>query len=171
MTRQQTKAERTRIVVGSLCYIFYEQQVLLLKRSNPPHRGLWTAPGGKMEFGESPQECCLREVHEETGFHIMMPELCAIQTVIDIAIPIHWQLFIFRARLNQKLSPQHQPDHHEGEFCWFALDELSAIHRPYTDQQHWAHVISNEVTIWQSKFVYDTPQKLVDEQNYRYGNA
>jgi|GEM_PF-293888 len=164
MTSHRTNPDNPRIVIGSLCYIFYEQQVLLLKRLNPPFQGLWTAPGGKMVFGESPQECCLREVYEETSIHIKAPELCAIQTVVDIAIPIHWQLFIYRARLAKKLNPQHQPDHHEGKFRWFALDELPSIDRPYTDKQHWSHILKNDTVVWRGKFVYDTPYHLVDEQ-------
>jgi 8-oxo-dGTP diphosphatase len=30
--------------------------------------GLWTLPGGGMEFGESPEEAAMREVEEETGY-------------------------------------------------------------------------------------------------------
>lgn len=154
------------IIIGSLCYVFYEQQVLLLKRVNPPHQGLWSPPGGKMEHSESPHDCCIREIQEETSIHITSPELCAIQTVVDIAFPIHWQLYIFRTTLIEKLVPRNQPDHDEGELRWFAFDELPSIDRPYTDQQHWAHVISGSPSIWQGKFVYDTPHQLVDEQIY-----
>lgn len=155
-----------RFVVGSLCYIFFEQNVLLLKRANPPHQGLWTPPGGKIEFGESPKENCIREILEETSIHILSPELRAIQTVVDIAIPIHWQLFIFRMTLTEKIIPKHQPDHDEGELRWFALDELEGIDRPYTDKQHWSHLVTNQSSLWQGKFVYDSPHQLVDEQIY-----
>ena len=158
------------IVMGALCYIFYEGQVLLLKRSNPPFQGLWTAPGGKMTFGESPYDCCIREIYEETSISIAEPDLCAIQTVIDVAIPIHWQLFIFRTTLTEKMIPQHQPDHEEGELCWIALDELSTLNRPYTDSQHWSHVIANNPSVWRGKFVYDTPQHLIDKQIYATGD-
>ena len=159
-----------KIIVGALCYIFYQQEVLLLKRINPPHQGLWTAPGGKMEFGESPQDCCIREVYEETSIHILAPELCAIQTVVDIAIPIHWQLFIFRTRLTEKITPQHQADHDEGELRWFGFDDLLTIDRPYTDKQHGSHVNSKDSSLWQGKFVYDTPYHLVDEEIYHIGD-
>jgi 8-oxo-dGTP diphosphatase len=142
-----------RFVVGSLCYIFYEQQVLLLRRANVPHQGLWTAPGGKMEHSESPHECCIREIQEETSIHIVSPKLCAIQTVVDVDISIHWQLFIFRTTLTKKIIPKHQPDHEEGELRWFALDELADLDRPYTDKQHWAHLMNNQPSLWQGKFV------------------
>lgn len=152
--------------MGSLCYLFCEGHVLLLKRRNPPFQGFWTAPGGKMAFGESPHDCCIREVYEETSISVTEPDLRAIQTVVDVAIPIHWQLFIFRMTLNDKMIPQHQPDHDEGELRWIALDDLSTIDRPYTDMQHWSHVSSKSPSLWRGKFVYDTPHRLVEEQIY-----
>lgn len=152
------------IILGSICYIVYEGEVLLLKRANPPHQGLWSPPGGKMEFGESPSDCCIREIQEETGITIVAPELRAMQTVVDIAIPIHWQLFIYRATLTQKVLPQQHPDHHEGELYWFNIDELDVIQRAYTDRQHWTHVIGENPNLWQGKFIYDTPDKLIGEQ-------
>lgn len=155
-----------QIISGSLCYLFYEQQVLLLQRANPPHQGLWSPPGGKMEFGESPQACCIREIYEETSIHIVSPTLRAIQTVVDVAIPIHWQLFIFRVDLTEKIAPLAQSEHDEGDMRWFAFDELETITRPYTDQQHWSSITGEQSTLWHGKFVYDTPDTLVEEIVY-----
>ena len=154
------------IIMGSLCYVFHERQVLLLKRANPPHQGLWSPPGGKMEYGESPQECCIREIQEETNLSIANPELRAIHSIVDVAIPIHWQLFIFRATIAEQFTPQHQPDHNEGEMRWFTLDELPSVNRPYTDTLYWSHLMSDHPTIWQGKVIYDTPDKLVSEHIY-----
>lgn len=48
-------------------------EVLLVHR--PGHRD-WTLPKGKIERGESDEECALREVAEETGFECLLgPEL------------------------------------------------------------------------------------------------
>ena len=158
--------DRSHIVVGSLCYIFYEQTVLLLKRANPPYQGYWSPPGGKMEFGESPTEDCIREIYEETSITITSPRLRAIQTVIDVAIPIHWQLFVYRADLTAPVTPQAQSDHEEGELRWFAIEELPSIRRPYTDQQYWSAIVDESTALWQGKFVYDTPDTLVEEIVY-----
>ena len=45
-------------------------QVLLLKRTNVHGAGTWSTPGGHLEYGESPEECAIREVKEETGVNI-----------------------------------------------------------------------------------------------------
>ena len=44
--------------------------ILLVKRKYPPRVGDWCFPAGFMEYSESPVECCIRELKEETGFDI-----------------------------------------------------------------------------------------------------
>jgi ADP-ribose pyrophosphatase YjhB (NUDIX family) len=42
-------------------------RVLLIERGRPPGKGLWSVPGGKVEWGETVVDACRREVLEETG--------------------------------------------------------------------------------------------------------
>lgn len=42
-------------------------KVLLVKRGNPPAKGLWAIPGGCVKLGETLQEAAEREIKEETG--------------------------------------------------------------------------------------------------------
>ena len=54
----------------TLCYITRGQDVLMLhrvKKKNDINRDKWIGVGGKFEGTESPDECLLREVYEETG--------------------------------------------------------------------------------------------------------
>ena len=50
--------------------LFSENKLLLVKRKYPPQEGLWCLPAGFMETDETPEECCIREVKEETGLDI-----------------------------------------------------------------------------------------------------
>ena len=45
-------------------------RLLLVQRGHPPHPGLWSLPGGRIEAGESPERAVEREVLEETGLHV-----------------------------------------------------------------------------------------------------
>ena len=54
----------------TLCYLEKGDQYLMLHRirkANDVNEGKWVGVGGKCEEGESPEECLLREVREETG--------------------------------------------------------------------------------------------------------
>ena len=54
----------------TLCYITRGNEVLMLhriKKKNDINQDKWIGVGGKFEGMESPEECLLREVYEETG--------------------------------------------------------------------------------------------------------
>ena len=54
----------------TLCYLERDGQYLMLhrvKKSHDVNHGKWIGVGGKFEFQESPEDCLLREVREETG--------------------------------------------------------------------------------------------------------
>lgn len=56
---------------STLCYIENEKNEYLMlhrvKKKNDANQDKWIGVGGKFEDGESPDECLLREVLEETG--------------------------------------------------------------------------------------------------------
>jgi ADP-ribose pyrophosphatase YjhB (NUDIX family) len=68
--------------IGACAVIFDEtrEKVLLTRRSD---NGLWCLPGGRMEPGESIEECCRREVLEETGLEVELKRLIALYSNRD----------------------------------------------------------------------------------------
>lgn len=65
----QTEAKRSPLT--TLCYLERDGQYLMLHRiskKNDVNKGKWIGVGGHFEEGESPEECMLREVFEETGY-------------------------------------------------------------------------------------------------------
>ena len=68
--------------VGCSAIIFDEtrQKVLLTRRKD---NSLWCLPGGHMESGESVEECCLREVLEETGLQVRVVRLTGVYSNPD----------------------------------------------------------------------------------------
>ena len=61
---QETR-ERPKVGVGVL--VVHEEKILLGERIYSHGAGTWCPPGGHLEFGESPQDCAVRELEEEAG--------------------------------------------------------------------------------------------------------
>ncbi|CAN5424006.1 NUDIX hydrolase [soil metagenome] len=51
--------------VGLVC--LRGDEVLLIRRGQPPREGEWSLPGGRIEAGEAVRHAALRELREETG--------------------------------------------------------------------------------------------------------
>ena len=65
----------------TLCYIEKDGRTLMLhrvKKKNDMNHDKWLGVGGKFEYGESPEECMLREVYEETGLTVESTQLQAV---------------------------------------------------------------------------------------------
>ena len=71
---------------STLCYIENGGKYLMLhriKKKNDLNHDKWVAVGGKFEDKESPEECLLREVREETGLTLTSYKLRGIVTFVS----------------------------------------------------------------------------------------
>ena len=70
----------------TLCYIEKDGCYLILHRTKKQHDengDKWIGVGGKFEYGESPEECALREVKEETGLTMLNPRFRGLVTFVS----------------------------------------------------------------------------------------
>ncbi len=69
----------------TLCYIEQDHQYLMLhriKKERDINKDKWIGVGGHFEAGETPEECLLREVKEETGLTLTSWKFCGIVTFL-----------------------------------------------------------------------------------------
>jgi len=112
-----------QIGVGVL--IFREGKLLLGRRRGSHGAGDWSAPGGHLEFGETPQACATRETAEETGLDT--GELHAGPYVSNVFHDVgkHYiTLFMYSCTAAGEPAVL-EPEKCEG-WHWFHLDELPA---------------------------------------------
>lgn len=70
----------------TLCYVERGEDVLLLhrvKKENDENAGKWIGVGGHFLEGESPEDCVLREVKEETGLSLTSLSFRGIVTFVS----------------------------------------------------------------------------------------
>jgi ADP-ribose pyrophosphatase YjhB (NUDIX family) len=62
-----------KLVAGTIPEL--EGRILLTRRAISPGKGLWTFPGGFVDFGETVSEAAVRETFEETGLRVELTAL------------------------------------------------------------------------------------------------
>lgn len=81
--------------VGVVC--FRGEEVLLIRRGQPPRQGEWSLPGGRIESGEGVQAAALRELAEETGVQARLLGLVDVVDGIFAATGRHYVLIDYAA--------------------------------------------------------------------------
>lgn len=81
----------------TLCYIENDDHYLMLhrvKKDNDLNKDKWIGIGGHFEEGESPDECLLREVYEETGLKLTQWQKRGIITFVSNEWPTEY-MFLY----------------------------------------------------------------------------
>lgn len=127
------------------------QSILLIRRKREPNRNLYVPPGGKIRLRESPIECAVREVEEETG---LVPTRTRLRAIITQVAPIprqQWMLFIYwmercRGRLLSRTR--------EGEARWVPIQSVlqGKVPLPEADRFFLPRVLSREPGVLSMKF-------------------
>jgi 8-oxo-dGTP diphosphatase len=113
---------RPRFRVGVKGVIFRDNRVLLLRRREDLalHPGVWDLPGGGLEEGESLEGALLREVREETGFHITVDgpvHAWAVLNTLRSGESFPGVIICFECRSSATRPPRLDPSEH-SEFAW-----------------------------------------------------
>ena len=146
--------------LATLCYLKSNGKTLMLhrvKKENDMHEGKWNGLGGKMETGESPEECVVREVREECGLILKNLKLKGIMTFPNFDGVDDWYVFVFTANeFEGELL-----DSNEGNLKWIDDDKLMDLNLWEGDRifMNWL----DKEGIFSAKFIYDNGKYIKHE--------
>lgn len=109
----------------TLCYIIRDDSYLMLhriKKKNDENEGKWIGIGGKLEEGESPEECLVREVREETGLRLTSWRYRGIVTFVSDRWEGEYMHLFTADGFEGSLIPCD-----EGELAWVAKGDIPTL--------------------------------------------
>lgn len=109
----------------TLCYIEKDDNYLMLhrtKKEQDENRDKWIGVGGKFEPGETPEECLLREVWEETGLTLTKYQFRGIVTFVSDEWGTEYMHLFTADGYTGELHPCS-----EGELVWVPKSEIEKL--------------------------------------------
>ena len=112
--------------VGVAVIIAHDGQILLLKRKGSHGEGTWAPPGGHLEFGESLEQCAIRETVEETGVVLDNVQFVAITNDVFASDHKHYLTVWMEGTHASGQATVAYPDKVQ-EVAWFPWDGLPQV--------------------------------------------
>lgn len=109
----------------TVCYIEDNGRYLMIhrvKKENDENKDKWIGIGGKLESGESPFDCCIREVYEETGLTVS-PKYRGFITFVSDQFGTEY-MHLFTA---DSYSGVLKSECDEGNLEWIEIENFSKI--------------------------------------------
>ena len=150
------------MILATLCYLKQDGHTLMVYRNKKPndmHAGKWNGLGGKFEPGESPEECVIREVREESGLQILESKLHGLLMFPKFKGD-DWYVFVFTAHeFDGELinSP-------EGKLEWIPDEKLTSLNLWESDQIFFPWLEIEQ--FFSAKFIYKGDQMESYDVNF-----
>ena len=126
----------------SLCYIEKDDCYLMLLRNKKKvdeNKGKWIGVGGHFEEGESPEECVIREVYEETGLTLTDYRFRGIVTFVSEEWGTDYMHLFTASGFSGELK-----ECDEGELRWIPKSEIMNLNLWEGDREFLKMLFDNE---------------------------
>ena len=142
----------------TLCYLERDGKYLMLhrvKKENDENRDKWIGIGGKFEDRESPEDCLVREVREETGMELTEYRYCAIVTFVSDRWSTEYMHLFHATGFCGDIK-----DCDEGELAWIDKHELFRLQQ-WQGDKIFLRLMDENRPFFSLKLVYEG-ERLVD---------
>lgn len=151
--------------LATICYIDNGKELLLLhrnKKENDVHEGKWISVGGKLEPGETPDECARREIFEETNLLVEKMKFRGVITFPNFTSETDWYTFVFHVtQFSGKLISDE--DSREGTLEWVPYNEVLKKPTWEGDYEIFKWILTNK-PFFSAKFKYNHNQELDEKE-------
>ena len=153
--RQRLTGWRPQLI-GTLMFIRDHHRVLLIRKKRGLGAGRINAPGGKVEAGESPWACAVRETREEIGVTVRQADLMAELRFVE-RVDQQWYGYAFVASDYDGVPTETI----EATPRWFTVDAIP-YDEMWKDDRLWLpHVLAGRFV--KASFLFESSAALAHE--------
>ncbi len=148
----------------TLCYIEKEDSYLMLhrvKKVNDENQDKWIGVGGKIEEGESPEECLLREVKEETGITLTKYRYRGLVTFVSNQWGCEYMHLFTATEYEGEIK-----ECDEGNLEWVSKDRIEDLNL-WEGDKIFFRLLEQDVPFFSLKLCYDE-DRLVSHKVWEY---
>ncbi|WP_438831339.1 NUDIX hydrolase [Streptococcus pluranimalium] len=150
--------------LATICYIDNGKELLLMhrnKKENDVHEGKWISVGGKLEAGESPEECAVREIFEETHLKVKQMDFKGMITFPNFTPGHDWYTYVFKVTAfeGELISDD---ESREGTLEWVPYSKVLEKPTWEGDYQMFKWILE-DVPFFSAKFTYQE-NRLIDQK-------
>lgn len=131
---EETSREYPSQPIGGVgTVLIRDGKILLIKRASEPDKGMWSIPGGLIEYGETAEEAAAREVLEETGLKVDKPQFvdAVTKVIYDENNRIQYHFVILDFKSSSFIGHvQAQDDAQEAK--WVKFEDVPTYPMPFT---------------------------------------
>ena len=144
--------------LSTLCYMERDEKYLMLHRTvkkNDVNKDKWICVGGHFEQDESPEECLLREVKEETGYTLTSWRFRGLVTFVSgDGVTEYMCLYTADGFTGDPVSCD------EGELAWVKKDQIEDLNI-WEGDKIFLRLLLEEREFFSLKLVYDGGGRLL----------
>lgn len=140
------------MILSTVCYIEKDGKYLMLHRTKKEkdiNKDKWIGIGGKFENGESPEECIVREVKEETGLTLNNYKLRCIATYVSTTWETEYMYVFTSDDFTGELI-----ECNEGDLQWISKDKVTELNI-WEGDKIFLEKIKNDNSFFTIKLNYD----------------
>lgn len=142
---------------STLCYIEKDNKYLMLHRvvkKDDVNKDKWIGVGGQFEFGESPEDCVLREVKEETGYTLTSYQYRGLVTFVFADVEMEF-MSLFTAD-----GFEGEPiECNEGVLEWVPIEDIENLNL-WEGDKIFFRLLEEKIPFFSLKLVYNLDGQL-----------
>jgi ADP-ribose pyrophosphatase YjhB (NUDIX family) len=110
-------------------------EVLMVKQGQPHEPKVWTIPSGGKEENESFEECCIREIFEETGYEVEISKKLHVKEgfTFGVSVEVHY----YMVDIIGGTAKIQDPDELIYEIGWKSVGDIQTLEMSFPEDRNY----------------------------------